>query len=810
MDKFYIHMIGHGHIDPTWLWDWKEGFEEVRATFRSALERMLETPEFMFTASSACFYQWIKETEPALFEQIKQRVKEGRWEIAGGFWVEPDCNIPCGESFVRHGLYGQRFFEEEFGRKCRIGFNPDSFGHAGTLPQLLKQLGMDFYVYMRPEPDVEMNYPKGTLFWWEAQDGSSVLAAQIPLGYDTTGLNVLDKIQALPRLPFLLPEQHHILCFYGVGNHGGGPTREAIDAVKNFQTDKNQQHIEPVFSSLEKFFSALLREVDPKKIPVIPNELQYHARGCYSVHSEVKRNNRKTEHVLMTAERLATVGWLLDICGYPGMELETCWKEVLYNQFHDILAGTSLEFCYETTRDQLGCACHHADVIMNKVVQTIARDTDTSAEGNALIAWNPLCWPVYVPITVPPSVLKNLGTRVHVVDEGDTILPSQMIRGERIGHVRYRFMAELPAMNYRVFTIRAGNAGNSAPMPLSVDGYCVQNRWWTLAFDPGSGEVCRIRDNERDIEVIKRGHILAVMADHSDTWSHGLKEYRVEAGRFSEAKIQVVEQGEVQCTVRTVTRYDKSTIISEYTLYRETERIDCELRINWQQQYQTLKLGFETNIEAGIGTYEVPYGYQERSCDGGEEPGQQWFDLTGTIKGHPYGLAVLNDGKYGFDIRDGVMRMTLLRSPAYAHHDNGRFETDHYWPIIDQGWQRVKLALVPHVGSWREAKVVRRAWELNAPPVIHLESSHPGRPASGRSFVEIEADTVLITVFKKSEDGEEIVIRGYETAGRDTKTRLHLPGFNKSFDIVFRAHEIKTVCINKTTWHLRETNLLEE
>lgn len=809
MRKITLHMIGHGHIDPTWLWNWKEGFEEVRATFKSVLDLMDEYDELHFTSSSACFYQWVKDTDPGLFERLKHRVEEGRWEIVGGFWVEPDCNIPCGESFVRHGLYSQRFFQREFGCVSKIGFNPDSFGHAGTLPQILKKLGMDYYVYMRPEPLVEMDYPSGTFFWWQSSDGSRVLSSQIPLGYDAWSNTIIEKMTRLPHQSCLLPEQQHILCFYGVCNHGGGPTRETITRIREFSSSNPEEKLQPVYSTLHDFFSFMSDDTKPASIPTISNELQHHARGCYSVHSEIKRLNRRVEHALMNAERFATIAWLLGFDSYPHDSFEKCWKDLLYNQFHDILAGTSLESTYEDSRDQLGAARHRADVILNAAIQKIARSVDTSADGNAVIAFNPLPWPVTAALTAPPSVERFLEKPLHVVNESEEVIPSQPVRGERIDHTRYCFVAELPAMGYRVFNIRGGAGTCRHTLPLDAGPNYIQNLWWRMEFDPLTGEVTRLFDCMHKTEILKRGHILAAMVDHSDTWSHGIHEYRVEAGRFTAASLRVVERGDVQVTMQAVTRYGDSEAVTEYTLYREIDHINCDLRLNWHQRYQMLKLSFETLIQHGLSTYDVPYGYQERTPNGGEEPGQQWFDLTGDISGIPYGLAILNDCKYGFDVRDGVMRISLLRSPAYAHHDNGRFDSSACWPIMDQGEQRIRLSLIPHAGDWREAGVVKRAWELNAPPMVHPESSHPGGHALQAGLLGTEAHNVLLSVIKCSEDGEDIVIRGYETAGRPAKTRLHLPYFDKFFDLVFAPHEIKTVRINRKEWTVREVNLLE-
>ena len=805
---FTLHMVGHGHIDPTWLWRWTEGYEEVRATFRSALDRMNETPDVHFTASSACFYQWVKECDPELFEAIRARVREGRWEIVGGMWVEPDCNIPCGESFVRHGLYSQRFFQKEFGRRATVGFNPDSFGHAGTLPQILRKLGMDGYAYMRPAPVTEMNYPGGTTFWWEAPDGSRVLAVNIIENYSAVGEELRKRVRAITRYPHLNPGQKQILSFFGVGNHGGGPTKQAIRALL---VDRDNPELPAIkFSTLRGYFEAFLKETPHDSIPVVMNELQHHARGCYSVCAEVKQLNRQVEHALMTAERFATAAWMLDALPYPDDQFDKAWKDLLYNQFHDILAGSSLQSSYADTRDQLGAARHRADVIRNMSIQAIARTVDTTAEGNTIIAINPLTWPVETAVMAPPIAERTLEAPFHLVDDTDTPVPCQTVRGERIGHNRHAFTVQLPAMGYRLYHLRSGARTQRSAAMLEATRTRLENAWWRVEFDPGTGEICALHDKTRKTDVLRRGNILAALVDQTDTWSHGLEEWRVEAGRFGQPRIDVVECGDVLATVRVRTRYANSEAVLETTLYRDIDTIDCFLRVNWQEQYQVLKLAWETAVDAPTATFETAYGHTERPATGGEEPGQQWFDISGAAQGAPCGFAVLNDGKYSFDVRDGVMRMTVLRSPAYAHHDNGRFNADAGWPIMDQGWHELRFRLVPHGGDWRDARVVKQAWELNAPPVVHCESAHPGARPAQASLLGTESDNVLLSVIKRSEDGADIIIRGYETAGRPAHTRLHLPHFDRTYELDFAPNEIKTVRISTADWTLREVNLLEE
>lgn len=816
LKDYVVHMIGHGHIDPTWLWRWTEGFEEVRATFRSALDRMNETPAFKFTASSACFYHWIKMAEPLLFDRIRERVREGRWELAGGMWVEPDCNIPCGESFVRHGLYSQRLFQREFGTRARVGFNPDSFGHAGNLPQILKKLGMDYYVYMRPAPVHEMDYPRGTTFWWESPDGSRVLACNLPedyVGNDKTG----ERIRRLPGYPHLNPGQKHLLGFYGVGNHGGGPTKQAIAQIQEAQKADDAPTVE--FSTLLEYFEGFLKTTSEAEIPVIQNELQHHARGCYSAHAGVKKLNRQVEHALMSAERFATAAWLLNAQPYPHDQFEKAWLDLLYNQFHDVLAGTSLESAYEDTRDQLGAARHRADVIINQSIQSIARDIDTSAPGNTMVVINPLPWPVAQPVTVSPVIERTLGKPLGLVDELEQTVALQSIRGERVGSKRYVFTADVPAMGYRLYHARSGDSVDKPfasvrprgiPKPVEASHCHLENEWWRIEFDPCDGPIARLFDKQRKTEVLERGNVLACLVDNSDTWSHDVREYRVEAGRFGQAHLKLAEHGDVLATVRITSRFANSTAIQDVTLYRESDIIDLELRVNWQEQHHLLKLGFETRIEQGTATCETPYGFQARPARGQEEPGQQWMDLSGEIAGQPYGLAILNNSNYSFDALDGTLRVTLLRSPAYAHHDPARFDATAGYPIMDQGWHHMRFRLVPHEGSWQDARVVKRAWELNLPLAAHVESAHPGRRPARATLIGTEAENVLLSVLKQSEEGEDLVVRGYEISGRPAQTTLHIPHLKKSFELAFAPHEIKTVRINLDTWECRETNLLEE
>ena len=296
-----LHLIGNAHIDPVWLWQWPEGFEEIRATFRAAVDLMDEDPEMTFTADSAAYYAWIEEIDPALFERIRARVADGRWELAGAMWVEPDCNIPSGESFVRHLLVSQSFFQTRFGRRARVGVNVDPFGHTIGLPQLLRRAGLEAYVFMRPGPH-EQPLP-APMFRWRGPDGTELPTLRIPHEYCSPREDLtyhLDKVVA--QLP---PDWREFVAFYGVGNHGGGPTRANLASIRRLA--RAGQGPKLAFDTLEPFVDSVVLPA-AGSLPVWDDDLQHHAVGCYSAHSGIKRWNRRAENLLYAGEAWATLG----------------------------------------------------------------------------------------------------------------------------------------------------------------------------------------------------------------------------------------------------------------------------------------------------------------------------------------------------------------------------------------------------------------------------------------------------------------------------------------------------------------------
>ncbi|MGC8846792.1 MAG: alpha-mannosidase, partial [Candidatus Hydrogenedens sp.] len=781
---------------------------------------MKEYPEFKFTSSSSCFYEWIEASEPELLQEIKKRVEERRWEITGAFYVEPDCNIPSGESFVRHGLYSQRLFQRLFNKKPKVAFAPDSFGHAGTLPQILSKLGIKYYIYMRPSPGKEKEYPDGTTFKWVSPDGTHIITSVIPESYGGEYEEVFQKIENIEKYLYWNKNQQEFLCFFGVCNHGGGPTRITLENIQNKQ--KKIKKYKSQFSTLEEYFNQIIKK--QKNIPVIKDELQHHARGCYSVLSDIKKLNRQLEHKILMAERCATAGWLLKETKYPETVFEAIWKDLLFNQFHDILAGTSIIEAYQDTRDQLGAGRHRADIIINLTIQKIAKSINTQGEGNAIVVINPLAWPVKQPVIVSEIISRNICTRegdIELINDEQICCSIQTIQSSRPGSKKYVFIAEVPSLGYRVYYARQECEEHkkihklkikphTIPCPPIIDKNRLENNFWNIEFDFVRGGISRLYDKTHKIDVIKHLGMPISLVDASDTWSHDVSEYRVETGKFTLTDMVIKERGEVLASMVQEFQYNQSKVIQEVILYKDIEDIDIHLTILWLEKYKVLKWLADTNILNGIATYEVPYGIQIRPCNGEEEVGQQWIDLSGDIDGKSYGLSVITDSNYGYDIKEGIIRITLLRSPAYAHHDPERYHVSSNYPIIDQGWKEMRLRLIPHTGSWKDTRVIKSAWELNVPLIAQYEHSHPGRRGLQATLLGTEAENILISVVKKSEDGNDLIIRAYETHGKETFTNLHLTFAQFVHPLKFSPFEIKTVRINLSKKEVIETNLLEE
>lgn len=784
-------MIGNAHIDAVWLWPWQEGYQEARATFRAALDRIAEYPDFVFTCDSVGYLAWIEEHDPELFAALREQVRAGRFEIIGGWWVEPDCNLPGGEGFVRHALYSQRFLAEKFGMMATVGCNVDPFGQHAVIPQLLVKSGMDSYVFMRPQAH-EAELPAPT-FWWRAADGSRVLTYRIPHEYcGPAGHLGVHVGKALAQLPHT---RDPLMCFYGVGNHGGGPTRANIDSVRQLRTA--DQYPRLVFSTVRGFFDAVVESGGQP--PEYTGEIQPHGVGCYSAHSVMKKLIRTTEHALQAAEKWAAVARATT--GMPSVtgQFEQAWRQVLLNHFHDTAAGTALPSGYDDARDQLGEARSIAARLQNQAIQRISHRIGIPEEDGMvpLAVFNPHPWPVRDTIEVEFGAALGNGAIV-AVDDTQWRRPVQVTRSSTLTGGRRRLVVpvELPALGYRVYRLYADPIGGTAP--VAARDLVLDNDFLRAVVDPATGWLTSLVHKTSGVDLIDEdaaaGLHAVVVNDQTDTWGHGVVSYRDAIGVFGPVSVRRVESGPVRQVIQVTSVYGASTLKEELILATDARYLEVRVALDWHERLTMLKLRFPTGLADVTGTHAVPYGHLERANDGHEAVSHSWVDVSGTLGGRAAGLSVLNDAKYGVDVLAGEIGLTTVRSPAFAWHTPQPLPADGDFEAMDQGVQRFTYRLLPHAGDWRAAGTVRVAAELDQRPVALLESYHAGPLPQRRSFAAVpDAGNVLITVLKEAEDGAGYVIRGYETAGVAATATIELPMLDRTITATFAPHEIKTL-----------------
>jgi alpha-mannosidase len=795
-----VHMIGNAHIDPVWLWQWPEGYQEVRATFQSAIDRLNEYPDFVFTHTSSLFLQWVEESDPDLFAQIRERIAEGRWQVVGGWWIEPDCNLPSGESFVRQTLYGQRYLQERFGLIATSGANLDSFGHNATIPQILAKSGMDSYVFLRPGPkEKEL---EGPLFWWESPDGSRVLAYRIPHEYcaprDDLGEHVETSLAQLPE------DTEDLAVFYGVGNHGGGPTRANLDSIARLNEAGSGPRLE--LSSLRRFFDA---NGEHSELPTLRGELQHHGVGCYTSHSGIKRWNRRAENVLQRAEKWSAVADVLGAQAYPLEQLSEAWKLLLFNQFHDTLAGTSIAPAYEDARDQIGHAASIAALAFNRALQSLAHRIDIPQEEGMrpVVVFNPHPWQLQADVELEFNWLKADGVRL--LDDDGTAVPVQTTRPLTTmssSRGRLVFGADVPPLGYRVYRIYDGGEPGAG---MAATDTTLENEHVLLEVDPATGRIARLvlKATGADLADPDARHAV-VVNDRSDTWGHEVVAYDDEEGEFEAVSVQLVENGPVRAILRVESRSGSSKLREDYVLAAGARHVDVRVALDWHEPMKLLKLRYPTSVDAEAATYETPYGHLERPTNGHEEPGQSWVDVSGPGAG----LTVINDAKYGYDVRGGGdIGISAVRSPVWAWHDPRELEEGGDFEVMDIGRQDFAVRLVPHAGDWRDADVVRRAAELNQPAYTLLETYHEGPLPQRRGFVSDGGGSVVVTVVKAAEDADgSLVVRAYETAGRPAHASIELPLVERTLEADFGANEIKTFRVPRDPQEpVAEVSLLE-
>jgi alpha-mannosidase len=768
-----LHIIGYSHIDAAWLWPWRDGADTVLTTFRSALNRIAETPGFCYCHSSSAHYRWVEQADPEMFAEVKKRIAEGRWEVVGGWPVEPDCNIPATESFVRHSLYGKRYCQRALGADVRIGFNPDSFGHAAGLPTILKGAGYGYYVFMRPQ-EHEMKLP--LVFWWEGPDGSRLLVSRIWQGYDVGA----ERIRPTAEHGFAEGLDHGVL-FLGVGDHGGAVTKEQIREVLAMQKDATLPELR--FSTMSGFFKAVESSPGFAQLPVIRGDLQHHSRGCYSAYGEGKYQNRRAERLQVETEAITLMAGV----GPGTAAFGEAWWKVLFCQFHDMMAGTSLYSDYQDVRDSLGYANEVAQTAKVTALESMAKRVDTSAvEESALFLFNPLPWKRKALVECyaehNPSGKAEI---THLRAKDGSGIPAQWRPSESMTPFFRRISAwvELPPCGYKVLELAHGEEPKG-------EAYSDRVRVSETGFGIASLKA------EDGTELLAGSIGLVAISDTSDTWAHDVRAFRQEMGRPQLVSTGVIEDGPVTRVTRHRAKWQSSEIVLDIAQFAGMDVVELRFTIDWHEHEQMLKLEIPTALRDTKFFAKVPGAVLERKTNGDEEPYQDWGAVQGMVGGKEYTVALVNGQTYSYDCLNGLFRTVLIRSAPFARHNPAQVPHDdaHAWQ--DQGRQERRFWLVGASGGWSGMGLDRKAEELQTPAEYVMDSAHGGTEEWEKSFVEVMPENVWVLAMKHAEDvPNDVIMRVQERAGKKTAASVKAAGWGLEEIVELEPWEIKTLRI---------------
>ncbi|MBE5967561.1 MAG: alpha-mannosidase [Lachnospiraceae bacterium] len=790
--------IGHTHIDVAWWWTVEQTREKVGRSFSTVLKLMEEYPNYKFMSSQPQLYFFLKERYPELYERVKERVKEGRWEPEGGMWVEADCNLTSGESLVRQFIHGKRFFKEEFGVDNRILWLPDVFGYSGALPQIMKKSGIDYFMTTKLSWNQINKVPYDTL-QWRGIDGSEVFThfiSTLGVGQDpkesffTTYNGMLhpDAIMGGWMRYQNKDINNDILIAYGYGDGGGGPTREMLEVSKRME--KGVQGIPKVRQEFAgNYFKELEERVkDHKRLPVWEGEFyfEYH-RGTYTSMARNKRSNRKSELLLMDLELLSILAKHEANTAYPAKELDKLWKTVLINQFHDILPGSSIHEVYEVTKKEYSELKEEASALLQERLDAV------TGSGNGITVYNTLGFDRDDIVSLGDSKADGLKD-----DEGN-IYPVQQTKEGAIAYVK-----GIPSKGYRTYEIVEAGAKEETPFTLKGDT-SLETPFYKITLDE-SGLFTSIYDKENDREVLqagKRANLLRMYEDkpiYYDNWDIDMYYTEKYWDADQVTRMEWTEVGSLRTTLEIDRKISNSVIKQKIYFYADSRRIEFATYVDWKEHQHLLKVHFPVNIHSDEATFDIQFGNVTRKIHTNtswemarfESCGQKWIDMS---EGH-YGVSLLNDCKYGHSVKDGNMAITLIKSGIEPN------------PMTDYEEHYFTYALYPHAENWRAGGTVREAYKLNQ----SAYAVQGGTPGTKTSFASVDQANIVMETIKEAEDGSGIIIRMYESENALTKAHIQLgvtassivecnlieeegenvPAVGDGFDIEIKPYEVKT------------------
>ena len=869
MNKPAVHLICNAHLDPVWQWRWEEGASEALATFRTAVDILNEHDRLVFCHNEAVLYQWVERYDPALFKEILRLVQRGRWAISGGWYLQPDVNMPGLESIIRQIAEGRRYFLEKFGIAPKVAYNFDSFGHSGGLPQVLKQAGFKMYIHMRPQSQ-ELNLPSD-LYRWRGVDGSAILAYRIAVGlYYSERDNIEQKISE--GIGLALKLNRDVPVFWGLGNHGGGATREDLSIIDALM--RKEKRVRIIHSTPDQLYVAFKRAA--KNVPVFEGDLQRVFTGCYTSLSRIKRAAFKSLGGLVQTEALRAASWWGWGQEFPSDELRETWRGHLFNDFHDILTGSCTGPAEQDALELYGKVSNSARRLRLEAAAVFNRGATrklsipvTVLNANASLTYAPVeveCMADYRPFWKGRWHLRLFrldGAEISCQEEQpESLLPFNRWRR------KVSFMADLPGLGVSHYEIRAakGDGPRFSTEGAAMDDSCFifRNQGDRAAEEkdrknPSRAEFNLFSKLDKKIGLLTslRAHgreCLAgplfrplVIMDDADSWGTVRSSYRQMEGVFqAKGRPRVLENGPIRTIIETVLAYKKSRIVLHTISYTSWPVLEFRFRVLWNEERRRLKLSLSTAFRPDHLLCEIPGGAIARPADGQEHVHGRWILVEDYSAGKETALGIVNSGQHGFDLMDGEIRLSVLRSSAYCHEQGFNIRKSPARKFADLGVHDFSLLVTAGDPSTVRSMLPGLADWLSAPPVVYahlpigIDCEAPENPASlsfskrgntKDSFRKDNEQAILTTGFhnllslhpanirmtacKQSWDKKALIVRLHDAAGLKTKALLKAAKYGKSgtpeisVKLLFRPFEIKTIRIEKLgKW--QEAHLIEE
>ena len=819
-----VHLVCNAHIDPVWLWEWEEGAATAISTFRVAADLCEQFDDFVFNHNEAILYQWVEEYEPVLFRRIQDLVARGRWHIMGGWYLQPDCNLPSGESFVRQILLGRGYFQEKFNARPSSAINFDPFGHSRGLVQIMAKTGYDSYVFCRPHDYQRIS----SNFIWKGFDGSEIIGLKSYTGYNSPLGKAEEKIRGMMEDH---PDDDPLMILWGVGDHGGGPSRIDLQEISRLIESTKDAHI--IHSTPEQYFAEIKNVRDD--LPVHADDINPVFPGCYTSQIRIKQKHRELENELFATEKMAASAWVHGLMEYPSPALDEAMETLAACEFHDILPGSSIQPVEEASLRLMDYGLEILSRIKTKAFYAFAEGEQMASEGEIpILVFNPHPFPVEDVLECELNLhdFNWNGTfgDIHVFLEGKEI-PAQVEHEKSNLYVDWRkrvvFRATLEPYQMNRFDCRVEFIP-SKPLPRmkeTKDHYQFETDELKVIINKGTGLIDQFRADGADM-LGQDAFRPLVISHNPDPWGMRYTEFRDLAGAFSllapeksaaisgiragrMAPVRVIEDGDVRTVVEATFGYNDSYLVQRYYLPKKGSWMDVETRVFWNEKDKMLKLSLPLNKESQKLLGQVAYGVQALPMDGTESMAQKWVTV---VSDDQQALHVLNNGTYACDLKDNELRLSLLRSPAYSALTDGKSEfvpQDRFSPRIDQGERLFRFRIGAGHAEERLSHVDREALVFNeAPMAVSFFPSEQQEPAG--MLLQLTDDAVQVTAVKKSQHGNDLVVRLFEPTGKARSTRLLVPALDLDEEIEMDAFEIKTLLIDPENRSVAEANLLEE